>query len=123
MCFPREQGAACGVIACVPSVHTSRLTRAYRLPSDAIPYISVHNLTVRIMQAVIPLWEDTAASMGLPRNFEGVARLTRAVTTSVCRPLHSCAWECMPQWECWWMTWCVASCSVIHVSWSWHGRR
>lgn len=62
------------------------------LPSDAIPYISVHNLTVRIMQAVIPLWEDTAASMGLPRNFEGVARLTRAVTTSRDPRIVELAW-------------------------------
>ena len=34
------------------------------------------------MQWIVPLWEDAAASMGLPRDLDGVMRLHRAACYS-----------------------------------------
>ena len=63
------------------SIHTEKTP--YRHAQDAIPHL---------MQWIVPLWEDAAASMGLPRDLDGVMRLHRAACYSVRRPVAVAVW-------------------------------
>ena len=47
------------------------------------PFLQVQYRTIGVIQYIMPLWEDCAGSMGLPRDMEGVARLQRAAMTCV----------------------------------------
>ena len=39
------------------------------------PFLQVQYRTIGVIQYIMPLWEDCAGSLGLPRDMEGVARL------------------------------------------------
>ena len=66
-----------------------------RLVEDAPFRTNVQNSMLAHIEDVEPLWEDTAASMGLPRNLEGVARLIRAAAAEV-RIICACTFSLSP---------------------------
>ena len=66
-----------------------------RLVEDAPFRTNVQNSMLAHIEDVEPLWEDTAASMGLPRNLEGVARLIRAAAAEV-RAHYLCTFSLSP---------------------------
>ena len=47
------------------------------------PFLQVQYRTLGVIQYIMPLWEDCAGSLGLPRDMEGVARLQRAAIACV----------------------------------------
>ena len=65
------------------------------LAEDAPFRTNVQNSMLAHIEDVEPLWEDAAASMGLPRNLEGVARLIRAAAAEV-RTHYLCTFSLSP---------------------------
>ena len=53
------------------------------------PFLQVQYRTIGVIQYIMPLWEDCAGSMGLPRDMEGVARLQRAAIACVRLAVHT----------------------------------
>ena len=84
MCL-RPKGAPlptrlCAVTRLLPN---GRHQRSTSCGDDATFGSTVQDTLLNRIPDVEPLWEDAAASMGLPRNLEGVARLIRAAAAEV----------------------------------------
>ena len=56
---------------------------ACRSLDDSAPFSSTQALIDPLVAWILPLWEDAASNLGLPRTLDGIARLHRAVAVMV----------------------------------------
>ena len=59
-------------------------------PDDSAPFSSTQALIDPLVAWILPLWEDAASNLGLPRTLDGIARLHRAVAVVVRSPCGAC---------------------------------
>ena len=95
--YSRSTSGACVGTVNSCSGHTlgAHMFGACRSLDDSAPFSSTQALIDPLVAWILPLWEDAASNLGLPRTLDGIARLHRAVAVMTDTRVIELSWAAM----------------------------